>query len=90
MYSMYLGDSVPVMRISTSASTDKKLLVVKDSFGDCFIPFLLQHYSEITVVDPSVMNGKLSDYVNADDYGQTLFLFGTDSLSDREIIAKIA
>ena len=88
-YSMYLGDSVPIMRITTSANTDKKLLVIKDDFGDCFVPFLLQHYSEITVVDPSVMSGKLSDYVNADDYGQTLFLFGTDSLSDREMMSKI-
>ena len=89
MYSMYLGDAVPIMRITTSANTDKKLLVIKDDFGDCFVPFLLQHYSEITVVDPSVMSGKLSDYVNADDYGQTLFLFGTDSLSDREMMSKI-
>ena len=88
-YSMYLGDAVPIMRITTSANTDKKLLVIKDDFGDCFVPFLLQHYSEITVVDPSVMSGKLSDYVNADDYGQTLFLFGTDSLSDREMMSKI-
>lgn len=89
MYSMYLGEPVPVMRITTSANTDKKLLVVKDSFADCFIPFLLQHYSEITVVDPSVMSGGMSKYVDADEYEQTLFLFGIDSLGDRKMLSKI-
>ena len=89
MYSMYLGEPVPVMRITTSANTDKKLLVVKDSFADCFIPFLLQHYSEITVVDPSVMSDGMSKYVDADEYEQTLFLFGIDSLGDRKMLSKI-
>ena len=89
MYSMYLGEPVPVMRITTSANTDKKLLVIKDSFADCFVPFLLQHYSEITVLDPSVMSGGMSAYVDPNEYEQTLFLFGIDSLGDRKMLSKI-
>lgn len=89
MYSMYLGEPVPVMRITTSANTDKKLLVIKDSFADCFVPFLLQHYSEITVLDPSVMSGGMSAYVDPNEYEQTLFLFGIDTLGDRKMLSKI-
>lgn len=89
MYSMYLGESVPVMNIRTTNNSNNKLLVVKDSFGDCFVPFLLQHYSEITVVSPEDLEGKLSDYVNVGDYPQTLFLFGTDSLENREMLSRI-
>ncbi|EWM53480.1 DHHW family protein [Ruminococcus flavefaciens] len=80
MYSMYLGKPVPVMKIRTSAKNDMKLLVVRDSFADCFIPFLTQHYSEITVISPLEMEGDISDYINVGEYGQTLFLFGIDSL----------
>ena len=89
MYSMYLGEPVPVMRITTSANTDKKLLVIQDSFADCFVPFLLQHYSEITVLDPSVMSGGMSAYVDPNEYEQTLFLFGIDTLGDRKMLSKI-
>ena len=76
MYSMYLGEAVPFMKITTSANTEKKLLVIKDSYGDCFIPFLTQHYKEIAVISPEDMEGCLSDYININEYGQTLFLFG--------------
>lgn len=89
MYSMYLGEPAPVINIKTSAQNDKKLLVIKDEYADCFIPFLTQHYSEITVVSPSELSGKLSDLVNINDYGQTLFLFGVCSLRNREMLEKI-
>lgn len=89
MYSMYLGNPVPVIKIKTSAQNDKKILVIKDDYADCFIPFLTQHYSEITVISPSELSGKLSDVVNINDYGQTLFLFGVCSLGDRELLEKI-
>jgi hypothetical protein len=89
MYSMYLGEPVPVINIKTSAQNDKKILVIKDEYADCFIPFLTQHYSEITVISPKEISGKLSDVVNINDYGQTLFLFGVCSLGDREVLEKI-
>lgn len=89
MYSVYLGDPVPVMKIKTSAKSDKKLLVIKDSYADCFIPFLFQHYSEITVVTPSEMNSSLSEIVNINDYGQTLFLFGVEDLNSSSSLEKL-
>ena len=76
MYSMYLGEDIPVLRIKTSAQSDKKLLVIKDSYADCFIPFLIQHYSEITVVSPDLLEGGLSELIDVNDYPQTLFMFG--------------
>lgn len=89
MYSMYLGEKVPFMRISTSANTDKKLLVIKDDYADCFIPFLIQHYREIAVISPEDMEGSISDYIDINDYEQTLFLFGIESLGSREVLEKI-
>lgn len=89
MYSMYLGDSVPFMKITTSANTDKKLLVIKDSYADCFVPFLIQHYKEIEVVSPEDLDGCISDHINVNDYEQTLFLFGIENLDDRETLEKI-
>jgi len=37
--------------IKTDVKNGKKLLVMKDSFGNTFVPFLLPHYEEIYVVD---------------------------------------
>lgn len=37
--------------IKTDVQNGKKILVIKDSFGNALVPFLLPHYEEIYVVD---------------------------------------
>ena len=89
MYSVFLGNPAPLVKITTSVRNDKKLLVIKDRYANCFIPFLTQHYSEIAVVSPEDMDNKLSEYIDKNDYGQTLFLFGVENLGDRSNLEKI-
>lgn len=89
MYSVFLGEPAPLIKIKTSIKNNKKLLVVKDSYANCFIPFLIQHYSEIAVVSPEDMQKGLSEYINVNDYSQTLFLFGIENLGNRSNLEKI-
>lgn len=51
-YGIFLGGDFPLGIIKTNTKTDKKIMVIKDSYANAFIPFLLPHYSEIYVVDP--------------------------------------
>lgn len=37
--------------IKTEVKNSKKILVIKDSFGNALVPFLLPHYEEIYIVD---------------------------------------
>lgn len=85
MYDMYLGEPVPVIEIETTVNNEKKLLVIKDSYADCFIPFLTQHYNKITVVSPEFTDGKLSDYADINDYEQTLILFGIENVNSEKL-----
>lgn len=80
MYDMYLGNVAPAMKIETTVNNDRKLLVVKDSYADCFIPFLTQHYSSITVLSLDKMNDEIDRYVDTSEYEQTLFLFGKECM----------
>ncbi|MCD7810752.1 MAG: hypothetical protein LUG91_02705 [Ruminococcus sp.] len=89
MYNLYLGEAVPMIKISTSVNNDKKLLVIKDSTADCFIPFLIQHYSEIAVISPECLTDGMSTLLNKNGYEQTLFLFGTDQFPDAETLEVI-
>ena len=90
MYRMYLGENVPVLEIETDVNNQRKLLVIKDSYADCFIPFLTQHFSRITVVSPEDMDGVLSDYVDVSDYEQTLMLFGIENIGNTEFFSGIS
>ena len=89
MYDMYLGNNAPMTEIETSVNNERSLLVVKDSYADCFIPFLIQHYSLITVLSLEDMNGDISDYVDPSDFEQTLFLFGIDEMNSESFSENI-
>ena len=54
-YMCFLSGDHPVVRITSSAK-GPKCLVLKDSYGNAFIPFLTSHYSEIIVIDPREFN----------------------------------
>ncbi|MBQ8180737.1 MAG: hypothetical protein IJ010_02015 [Ruminococcus sp.] len=85
MYDMYLGEKRPLVKIRTTVNNERRLLVIKDSFADCFVPFLTQHYSEIDVVAPEYMEGYVEDFIDPSDYEQILFLFGIDSMDDEKL-----
>lgn len=50
-YSLFLGGNHPLVKITTKGVGQKKLLVLKDSYANCLIPFLTSHYGQIFVVD---------------------------------------
>lgn len=84
-YWLYLGEPLPLVRISTTVSNERRLLVIGDSFADCFIPFLTQHYTEIVYFRPEYATRQLTSFLDPDDYEQTLLLMGIDTLSEGSI-----
>lgn len=50
-YDVFFSKNTAKIQISTTADTGRSLLVVKDSFANCFAPFLAGDYETITMVD---------------------------------------
>ena len=50
-YKIFMGGNYAKVVIDTGAGTGKSLLVVKDSFANSFLPFLVREYDTITVLD---------------------------------------
>ena len=50
-YKVFMGGNYAKVVIDTGAATGKSLLVVKDSFANSFLPFLVKDYDTITVLD---------------------------------------
>lgn len=70
-YSSFMGGNNPLYIIrNPNAATDKKLVVVRDSYTDSLAPFLSQTYSEIHLVDLRYYRVSVADYaemVGADE-----------------------
>lgn len=79
-YSVFLGSNQPIVTIKNDNGGDK-LLIFKDSFAHCYVPFLTQHYSEITLVDLRYMQVAYNTIINIDEYDQTLILYNVSTFS---------
>ncbi|MBE7012066.1 MAG: hypothetical protein E7415_05280 [Ruminococcaceae bacterium] len=55
-YMAYLGGDNPLTVLTGSAGNGKKAVVIKESFGNAFAPWLLNNYSEVYVVDVRKFN----------------------------------
>lgn len=71
LYRYYMGEPCEKLVIRTNLENHKKLLLYKDDFADCMIPFLIQHYSEICVTDLKQADLKFTE---DPEYTQILFL----------------
>lgn len=89
-YSSYLGKDEPVVTIKTDEPSNKKILLIKDSYANCFVPYLTQHYSEIKMVDLNILNESPESIINIDRYDQVLFLYNAESFSAYEKFEKLS
>ncbi len=85
-YAVFLGGNTSVIDIKTVSTSQKRLLVVKDSFADCFIPFLTPYYREIIVVDPRYYSGTISEIMDTYRITDALILYsGNTFFTDNNI-----
>ena len=85
-YGVFLGGNTSVIDIKTVSTSKKRLLVVKDSFADCFIPFLTPHYREIVVVDPRYYTGTMKEIMDTYRITDALILYsGNTFFTDNNI-----
>lgn len=73
-YGIFMGGDFPLGIIKTEVANGKKIMVIKDSYANAFIPFLLSHYSEIYVVDPRHYKESIVTLVKENNIGEVLVL----------------
>lgn len=73
-YTVFLGGNSSLLDIRTVSTSTKRLLLVKDSFANSFIPFLTPYYREIVVVDPRYYSGTINDLMDSYRISEVLFL----------------
>lgn len=66
------------------------VLVVKDSFANAFLPFLLSDFETIHVIDLRYFSGSLAEYLSAHPVDRVLILYETGNLLTDLHFTKIA
>ncbi len=86
-YSYFLSGNNPLTVIEGTAENGRNILVVKDSYANCFVPFITQHFQRIYVVDLRYYKESLLNLTKEKDMTDILFLYNVIQFSnDRNLV----
>lgn len=87
-YSAFLDDNHSLIKISINNNTNSKLIITKDSYANCFIPFLLNHFSEIYVVDLRYYTDDIKELINKNNIHNMLMLYNTKTFFEDASVTR--
>lgn len=85
-YSTYLGGNFPLVEIKSSgAQQNKKVLILKDSYANCAMPYFTSMYSDVSVIDLRYYHDPskptVSQYVKQNNIDEVILLYNVDFLN---------
>lgn len=85
-YSMFMGGNCPMHVIETGNEDKPSLLILRDSYMDSLIPFLLDDFSEIHVLDLRYYRASLKAYIEQNNFDNVLVCYSVSNFcSDSNI-----
>lgn len=89
-YAVFFGGNQPLTEITTENTVGKKLLVIKDSYANCFVPFAVQDFDAIAMVDMRYFNEHLSTYIEENGFTDVLVLYNAAGFAEDTSLAKLS
>lgn len=74
-YATYLGGDYPSVKIKNLGVSEGKLLIIQDSFGLVFSPFLSLNFAETHIVDLRHRRLEILEYVAEEQFDIVIFLY---------------
>ena len=78
-YTVFFGGNHGILRIVTTANNGRHLLVFKDSYANCFVPFLVPYYESITMIDPRYYYDSVETVLQTAEITDVLFLYNLNT-----------
>lgn len=74
-YLTFIGGDQPLVTIENLDITEgEACVVIKESYGNAFVPFLIPHYKTIYVIDPRHYKGTLGNFTADKDIDDIIFV----------------
>ena len=86
-YLVFLGGDYPLIHITNhKLNNNRKILIVKDSFGNAFIPYLASHYQDIYVVDYRYFKGNIPDFIKEHHINEFLYMHNSFAANSKAAV----
>ena len=88
-YGVFFGGNTALVKIRTKADPSRKLLVIKDSYANCFVPFLIRDFGAIDMLDVRYYNQLVSELIRNGEYTDCLFLYNAAGFAEDAALGRI-
>lgn len=88
-YEVFFGGNHTRIDISTPLTENKNLLLIKDSYANCFVQFLIPYYRTITIVDPRYYYENIDRLIQDNSITDILFLYNVNTFMTDNSIADV-
>ena len=88
-YEVFLGGNHPLIKIRTDNQNDKNLLLIKDSYANAFVQFILPYYNSIYIVDPRYYSDDLDKLIADSEITDVLLLYNVNTFVEDNSLADI-
>ena len=77
-YTFFMGGNFPILNVKSDCDNDEKILIIKDSYANCMIPFLADSFSDITIVDMRYYHENVSELIERENIGRIILINNID------------
>lgn len=87
-YEVFLGgnyEKVDIYNEEPGAEDKPRLMILKDSYANSFVPFIMDDFSLITMVDTRYFRQSVKDAVLDGEYDQVLVLYSVSNFSEEKM-----
>ena len=88
-YLVFFGGNHPRVDISTTAGTGRRLLLIKDSYANCFVQFLYPYFDEIVMIDPRYYYDNAAPLLTQHSVTDILYLYNCDTFLNDTSLADM-
>lgn len=88
-YQVFFGGNYPSVKITTDSGSGRRLLLLKDSYANCLVPFLAPFFEEIDMVDARYYYGNIDSQMQTGNYTDILFLYNVNTFLEDNSLSLV-
>lgn len=89
-YSAFIASDNPYTVVENKELDDNSsCIVVKESFGNAFVPFLVDHYQKIYVIDYRYWTGSISELAEEKGVSDVIFMNNLSMIRNKSLVGKM-
>lgn len=88
-YAVFCDGNHAMTEIVTELNNDRHLLVIKDSYAHCLVPFFVSDFEKITMIDLRYYNGGIEEYIKGNNVTDVLTVYNLSGFSSDRYVNKL-